>query len=360
MIGVYVHIPYCRSLCPYCDFVRAATPHNAPEAFLDALSDEIVSFAGPNHAGSVYFGGGTPSLLTAEALERMLTAVHKRFTLIPPKEVTIEANPDDVTPELTRIWEELDINRVSLGVQSFDDSVLRYLGRRHDACGARQACGLVAERFENWSMDLIFGAHPIDAWEGTLRECLRFAPKHVSAYSLAYEPGTPFAAKADEAVDEDTSLELYRQACIVLGGLDHYEISNFARPGYQCAHNLVYWRNEEYAGFGPGAYSFVGGIRARNTPDIEAYIAEPGAKSEELELDEREVCVETLIQHFRLAAGLEKSAYLRRFGRPVRADFGPQIDRLLARKLLVEDAESIRPSPLGFELNNEIGLTLVG
>jgi oxygen-independent coproporphyrinogen-3 oxidase len=357
--GIYIHIPYCRTLCPYCDFVKRRLPEgNVPEPFVDALCREIAACEGFDEAQSVFFGGGTPSLVAPVSLARVFEALRRRFRLREP-EITLEANPDDVTPALADAWKNAGVNRVSLGVQSFDEEALRYLGRRHDADGARRACEIVADRFENWSMDLIFGAHPATSFDATLREAARFNPPHVSAYGLTYEPGTPFGRRAEEAIDEDAYLRLFWLAAELLPGIERYEISNFARRGFECRHNLVYWHNEEYAGFGPAAYSFVGGARARNLVALHEYLERPGAKAESLRLAEEEVRLETVIQHLRLRDGLPKAYYAARFGRSVRDDFGAVLDDLAARGLLAETDTVIRPTPRGFELNNEIGLALV-
>ncbi|MCX5758147.1 MAG: coproporphyrinogen III oxidase, partial [Candidatus Hydrogenedentes bacterium] len=197
----------------------------------------------------------------------------------------------------------------------------RYLGRRHDAAQARKACESAAHAFDNWSMDLIFGARPIEAWSPTLAEALRFSPTHISAYGLTYEEGTPFAARREAAVDDDTWLALYRETEDVLARYAHYEISNHARPGSECRHNLIYWHNEEYAGFGPGAYSFLDGVRSRNATDLDAYLANPGKRTESLRLTDREIRLETVIQYLRLRDGLPKRAYVERFGNAVEPDF---------------------------------------
>lgn len=358
MLGVYIHIPFCRTLCPYCDFVRQPLAGAVPRRFIDALCHEFESFDGPGEANTVYFGGGTPSLLAPDDLARILAAVRRRFTLVDP-EVTIEANPDDCAPALADAWRDLGVNRVSLGVQGFDDRVLRYLGRRHDAAGARRACELVADRFDNWGMDLIFGAHPTDAWSAALNAALGYAVPHLSTYGLTYEQGTGFGQRREEAVDDVAWLRLYRQGDAELTSYVHYEISNFARPGRQCRHNLIYWRNDEYAGFGPGAYSFLNGVRCQNITAPADYVARPGEKGEALHLTDRETRTETVIQHLRLRTGLQKHDYYRRFGRDVCDDFGPAIAVLVKRGLLAEDTNVIRPTELGFELNAEIGLQLV-
>ena len=359
MIGLYLHIPFCRTRCPYCDFVSNAIPGSVPGEFADALCREIAAFNGPSDANTIFFGGGTPSLLAPAMLETLLRALRDRFEILEP-EITIEANPDDVTAELADAWAALGVNRVSFGVQSFDDEVLRYLERRHDAESARRACAIISERFDNSGMDLIFGAHPTNAWEATLDACLAYAPKHVSTYGLTYEPGTPFGDRQNEAINDDIWLELYRLAHAKLVAYDHYEISNYALPGYQCRHNLIYWKNEEYAGFGPAAYSFIDGVRSRNHIRLDDYCQNPGAKSEAIRLTDREIRTETVIQHLRLREGLAKQYYRDRFQSEVRNDFGPTIAHLLASGLIEEDETHLCPTRSGFELNNEIGLALVG
>ena len=357
-LGIYIHVPYCRTVCPYCDFVKKRTSGDAPQAYVDALGAEIARYDGPNIAQSIFFGGGTPSLLSAEGLSQVLDALRRCFTLDRP-EVTLEANPDDVTEAKAAAWKQAGINRVSLGVQSFDDTCLRYLGRRHDAEGARNACRIIARQFDNWSLDLIFGAPPVEAWEATVAEAAGMGSPHISAYGLTYETGTPFEKRRDDAVDDETALAMYHHIRDGLREFDHYEISNFAKPGRQCLHNLVYWYNGEYAGFGPGAYSFLDGVRARNAPDVDAYLHDPGRKIEALRLRDDEIRVETVIQHLRLQEGLRADAYAARFGRAVEDDFGPQLVQLAARGLLTFQDGHYRPTTLGYDLNNEIGLALV-
>ncbi|GMV91282.1 MAG: coproporphyrinogen III oxidase [Candidatus Hydrogenedentota bacterium] len=359
MTGLYIHIPYCRTICPYCDFVKRPTKGNVPESFINALCDEMARYEGDTDVESVFFGGGTPSLVAPASLERIFDTMRRKFSLTGEAEITLEANPDDVTQDLIVAWRDLGVNRISMGVQSFDEEALRYLGRRHDADGARRACALVADHFESWNLDLMFGAHPVSAYPATLAECRAIAPPHVSSYGLTYEAGTPFGKRADEAIDDDTYLDLYTQTVEGLKPLARYEVSNFARPGFECRHNLRYWHNETYAGFGPGAYSFLNGVRARNHVKLEAYLADPGSKCEALELSAREIRLETVIQYLRLAEGLPKQAYTERFGRDVYDDFGAALAQLAARELVKDTGSVLQPTERGFELNNEIGLALV-
>lgn len=358
-LGIYLHIPYCRVACPYCDFVKRATPGNAPTKFTDAIVLEIERFDGPNRALSISLGGGTPSLLTPEDLARILESLRDRFEMDDP-EISIEVNPDDVDPAQLGAWKDAGINRVHLGVQSFDDEVLDGLGRCHDSTTATSACEAVAGAFENWGLDLIFGAPPTNAWKETLAECLRMSPPHVSCYGLTYEEGTPFWRQRDEAIDPDESLALYQQAIAALGEYEHYEISNFAKEGYRSVHNQIYWRNDTYVGFGPGAYSYMNTTRSRNQPRIDHYLRDPGTKVEAFKLSPEEIRVETLIQHLRTRQGIRADYYAQRFGTTMQDDFRTQIDALLERGLIEDTSDGFRPTNKGFELNNEIGLVLVG
>lgn len=363
-IGIYIHVPYCRVACPYCDFVKRPTSGDAPEEFADALVREISEHEGPRTAKSIFFGGGTPSLLSEKAFTRFFEALHETFPLggsRSPTEITIEVNPDDVTDARARFWRGLGVNRLNLGVQAFDDEVLKFLGRCHDAKVARRACEIVANYFDNWGIDLIFGAKPPEPWADSLAECIRFAPPHVSTYGLTYEERTPFWNQRHTAISEDIALEQYRGAMDTLGaaGYSHYEVSNFAKPGFESSHNLIYWRNEEYAAFGPGAVSYLGGVRARNLSNIAAYLARPGAKEESLLLSARETKIETLIQHFRTRTGITRNAYRTRFNTEIETDFGDALRELIARSLLTDDGARLAPTRRGYELNNEIGLALV-
>ena len=290
-----------------------------------------------------------------------MRALHERFQLLEP-EVSMEVNPDDVWPESVTRWKETGVNRISLGIQSFDERVLRYLGRRHTARAAWKACEIVAGIMPNWGMDLIFGAHPTGAWETTLSTCAQLHPKHVSAYGLTYEPGTVLGVRAHEAIGETQWLNLYHavEEHLARAGYDHYEISNYALPDFYCRHNLVYWHNEQYAGFGAGAYSFLNQQRTMNETDVRRYIQQPGSNRECIPLSVREECLETVIQHLRLRTGLMKSYYFRRFGRTVEEDFGPALTTLSNNGLIGMDDTYLCPTTKGFDLNNEIGLMLVG
>ncbi len=357
-IGIYIHIPFCRTRCPYCDFVSNAIPEAVPPVFIESLCEEIRRYDGPKDVASIFLGGGTPSLLSPRDLEQLFNLLSNIFAFQSP-EITLEANPDDVTPELAQCWMANHVNRVSLGIQSFEADVLRCLGRRHDAKKAFHAAETVAALFTNWNMDLIFGVPVKGSWATTLETAVKFKPPHIAAYSLTYENGTPFGMRAHEALDEDAMLALYEEAETRLSVYDHYEISNFALSGFQCRHNLIYWHNEEYAGFGPGAYSYIGGYRMRNEPALNDYLTQPGKKVQKEHLTRRDQQVETLIQHFRLREGIDELYYEHRFGESVDSLFAAPLQRLQQRGLLRRRHNRILPTRKGFHLNNEIGLALV-
>jgi oxygen-independent coproporphyrinogen-3 oxidase len=358
-IGIYVHIPFCRVVCPYCDFVKKRTNGSVPDEFVDALCTEIEAFDGPSEAQSIFLGGGTPSLMTPKSMERLFDLLHKKFSFVDEPEFGIEVNPDDVTPDLIDTWKRIGINRVSLGVQSFNDEVLKFLGRCHNSYTARMAAHEIAEHFPNWGMDLIFGGKPSDVWESTLEEAIQFEAPHMSTYGLTYETNTPFWNQRHTAIDDDDSLGQYRLAMDTFTGYVHYEVSNFAKEGFESSHNRIYWRNGEYAAFGPGAVSYLGNRRAKNTSVIHQYIEAPQVKEEVFDLSEEETKLETCIQYFRTRSGLPKTEYAARFGCSMDEDFGPALAKLKKRGLLDETESAWHPTRLGYELNNEIGLTLL-
>jgi len=358
-IGIYIHIPFCRVVCPYCDFVKKRTNGTVPEEFVDALCAEIEAFDGPTEAQSVFLGGGTPSLMTSSSMDRLFELLHKKFTFVEDSEFGIEINPDDVTPDLIETWKRIGINRANLGVQSFNDEVLKFLGRCHNSYTAMMAVHEIAEHFPNWGIDLIFGGKPSDVWKATLEETIQFDPPHVSTYALTYEMNTPFWNQRHTALEDDDSLTQYRLAMDTLTDFTHYEVSNFAKEGFESSHNKIYWRNGEYAAFGPGAVSYLGNRRAKNTSVIHQYVENPHTKEEVFDLAQDEIKVETCIQFLRTQAGIPKAEYAARFECSIEDDFGSALDDLKQRGLLDETDSTWMPTRLGFELNNEIGLALL-
>jgi putative oxygen-independent coproporphyrinogen III oxidase len=270
--GVYVHVPFCASRCDYCAFATWTDRHHLADAYAAAVVADVAR-ADPPPATSVFFGGGTPSQLPADLFAAILGAI----PLAPGAEVTAECNPDDATAELFATWRAAGVNRVSLGVQSTSAHVLRALGRSHDPAAVTRAVGLVRDAgFPTFNLDVIMGGagETDDDWRRTLDDVLALDPTHVSAYALTVEPGTPLARTPELHPDDDDQADRYLVADDVLtaAGLGWYEISNWARPGHECRHNLLTWDQGDYVGFGCAAHSHEGGRRWWNVRTPERYI----------------------------------------------------------------------------------------
>jgi len=335
--GVYVHWPFCLSKCPYCDFnshVRHAAIDEA--RFVRAFAREIATTAariGARTVSSIFLGGGTPSLMAPETVGAILDAVAQSWLVAGDVEITLEANPSSV--EATRFsgYRAAGVNRVSIGLQSLDDAALQALGRLHSAREALDAIALARAVFERYSFDLIYarpGQTP-DAWASELERALAQAGEHLSLYQLTIEQGTPFhqlhAAGKLITPDEETARALYdvTQSVCAAAGLPAYEVSNHARPGGECRHNLIYWRGHEYAGIGPGAHGRLeieGARHAIATEKMpEAWLAKVeacgnGIVSDEI-LTSEEVADEFLLMGLRLAEGVDPARYARLAGRPL-------------------------------------------
>jgi len=279
--GLYIHIPFCQSKCPYCDFYSIPEVNLIP-AYLKALEQEAHRYRealGP--FDTLYLGGGTPSLLTNAQLVTLMKNLRRHFRLLPDAEITLEANPDDVTPEKLRLLQDLGVNRLSLGVQSLDEAELRFLGRRHTARQARRALELArAVGFGNLGVDLMYGlpGQTQEAWLHSLEQVLEFHPEHLSCYQLTLAPDTPLGRRAARGEitpleeEEERAFFLLTSRFLVERGYLHYEVSNFAREEeYCCRHNRKYWRHEPYLGLGPGAHSFDGSRRWWNFSSGERY-----------------------------------------------------------------------------------------
>jgi putative oxygen-independent coproporphyrinogen III oxidase len=274
--GVYVHIPFCRSRCDYCAFATWTDRQHLVGDYLDALGTDIrrAVDAGMPSASSVFVGGGTPTLVPAAGLADVLRAI----PLQPGAEVTVECNPDDVTPELLDTYAGAGVNRVSIGVQSMVPQVLASLGRTHDPANVERAVAAVRTvGLPTFNLDIIYGAagETLEDWRATLQRTVELAPPHVSAYALTVEPGTPLADDPARHPDDDVQADEYELADELLGGagLANYEVSNWARPGHECRHNLLYWRQQDYLGFGCAAHSHRAGRRWWNLRTPERYIA---------------------------------------------------------------------------------------
>ncbi|AWM39500.1 coproporphyrinogen III oxidase family protein [Gemmata obscuriglobus] len=330
----YVHVPFCAHHCGYCDFAVTAGQDHLIELYLEAVGAELAGLREPRPVESLFIGGGTPTHLSADQLRRLIETVTR---WLPPgrgagREFSIEANPDSLTEEKTAVMAALGVNRVSVGVQSFRPESLAALDRRHAPEHIGRAVDAVRKHIPVVSFDLIFGApgSTIEGWRADLDAALAFDPQHVSTYGLTYEKGTPLWKRQTrglvEAVPEDTELAMYEHAMdrLAAAGFEHYEISNFARPGYRCRHNERYWANDAYYGFGVGAARYVNGSRELNVRDTKLYIRKAlGGEDVTFQretLEPRARAFETLATQLRRADGIDRV--------PFRAQTGFDLDAL--------------------------------
>jgi oxygen-independent coproporphyrinogen-3 oxidase len=377
MPSLYVHIPFCQRKCVYCDFYSIETV-SLMDSFLDALDAEI-ALAAPAGTGvtfdTLFFGGGTPSLLAPSELERVMRSLRSAFAIGENAEITLETNPGTVSLEKLRDYQSLGVNRLSIGIQSFDENELRFLGRIHDAAEAARCVGLAREAgYRNVSVDLIYSLPGQTAgdWERTLSSALALRPDHVSAYSLIVEDETPLArmvsAKLVSPNPVEAEASLYERTMDVMerSGFEHYEVSSYARPGFRCLHNSAYWSHADYLGFGPSAHSFwrpgngEAPVRWANVPALSRY-CESLRKGESPVVMREEVTREQLCNE-RIFLGLRSSGVdLRRLG----DEFGLPADRLALAGALVEDGAAVlergtlRLTARGYMLCDEIAARMM-
>ncbi|MBR5043767.1 MAG: radical SAM family heme chaperone HemW, partial [Clostridia bacterium] len=324
--GVYLHVPFCLSKCPYCDFCSfPGSSEEDRERYVKAVLREIKERDFPRRsATSVFFGGGTPSLLDARQFDALLSAVSKRHPIAPDAEITFEMNPATADREKLNSLRSLGFNRVSIGCQSLSDEELSALGRAHTAEGFFRAYeDALAAGFTNINIDLMYGIprQTEDSFAKTLETVASLSPTHVSAYGLIVEEGTPFYRRRDSLglPGDDVEADLYAMASRTLrsAGYAHYEISNYARPGgYECRHNLLYWRQGEYAAYGLSASSHIGGVRETNTRDLLAYLSDPAnAVAEKTVIEGGDAEYEYIMLALRLTEGIGETDFGLRFGR---------------------------------------------
>ena len=372
-ISIYVHVPFCERRCAYCDFNTFAGLGRLTDAYVAAVAAEMAgSPERGRSADTVFFGGGTPTYLATAQLQKLMDAVSQHFPLRAGAEVTSEANPGSSDVERFEAMRKMGFNRVSIGVQSFDDGLLRRLGRIHSGREAHDAV-LAARKagFANVNIDLMFGlpGQSLEDWKDTLEHAIALSPEHLSTYALTIEPGTPFyKAAADGRLhfpDEERQNDMYEWAMDRLSraGYEHYEISNFARPGYRCRHNVNYWRNGEYLGFGPGAVSYLRGCRWKSEPNPASYITKVRTGGDTI--SERE-CLpplqalgETLMVGIRLLDGVNLGELNRRFECDVPHMLGDTLLRLQRDGLLEWEGERIRLTHKGLLFADDVACALV-
>lgn len=355
MAGVYVHIPFCASRCSYCDFYSTLKLETAGSHYVDALIGEAVLRRCELHGEAVrtlYLGGGTPSQLPLPLLSRLVEGLRGALDLHGVEEFTIEANPDDVAPEWCAALPALGVNRVSMGVQSFEDRILRAIGRRHTSQQVVKAVeNLHDVGIGNISLDLIYGlpGQTLDSWAESVDRAIALAPRHVSAYWLTYEPGTRLWRQREQGevteVPEDVCIAMYHLLVKRLqeAGFEHYEISNFSLPGYHSRHNSSYWDGTPYLGLGAAAHSYDRIVRRSNPHDLHAYISciaagKTACIEEEMTLWER--YDERVMLSLRTAAGMDVECLRQEFGDELAGHFLHEVQRHIAAGNIRRESDS--------------------
>ena len=367
-LGLYLHIPFCKSKCAYCDFYSLPHSEEKMDAYTAALLrhlEEVAPRCTGHTVDTVYFGGGTPSYLGEKRLTRLLKTVKKRFHVSPQAEITLEANPDSAGDwKALRNLQRAGFNRLSLGVQAADDDLLRRIGRIHTWEQVLEAVAAARmAKLENLSLDLIYGlpGQTMAAWQETLRAAAALEPQHISCYGLKLEEGTPLWQQRDTLPlpDDDAQADMYLWTVSYLAehGYAQYEISNFARPGFESRHNLKYWTLSEYAGFGPGAHSDLGGVRFAYEKDLDAYIAGDLRLSEMEEIPLLDRDLEYIMLSLRTVQGIDRTYFERQF----RQKFRPMEELLTqyaAHGLAQRTERGWRLTPRGFFVSNTIIVSL--
>lgn len=365
-LGLYVHIPFCRRKCFYCDFVSYPGKEALADGYIEAVIKEAVlykEYLEKRSVDTLFIGGGTPSLLSPKQFLRLVSGLGAvcRFDL---NEATAEANPETLDEEKIDAYARAGISRLSVGLQSHDDGILRRIGRAHAFRDFAKAYETAAKRFSNINVDVIFGlpGQSSESFVSTLEAVLNFSPQHISAYSLKLEPGTALA-EGYEGASEETDRRMYHAAARILSerGYRHYETSNFARPGFECAHNLKYWTGAEYVGLGAAAHSYItDGVHKRraNTRSLEGYIAavNRGEKpvAEETVLSETDILTEYIMLRLRLKSGIDFAGFEKRFGFSFADRFAEQIETAKKAGLIERDEHGIYPTLSGFDLQNAL------
>ena len=368
MFSLYIHVPFCATRCVYCDFF-SNTDTRYKEPYLRAIEKEMElrgEYIDDDTLETIYLGGGTPSRLSGNDLKRIFNAISRRFSITEGAEITLEANPDDIRPDYLSALRDLPINRISMGIQSFRPEDLRLLNRRHDREQAIRAVELCqAHGFTNLSIDLIYGlpGQTPEAWEENLRQAIRLGTPHLSAYHLTYEEGTALYKRLQagqvEPVDEEVSVTLFHILTerMAEAGFQHYEISNFARPGFHARHNSAYWIGKPYLGLGPSAHSYNRTSREWNVASLPLYLrgiesGQPATERETLDLSTR--YNDFIITGLRTMWGISLDKLRTEFGEALLAYCQKQARPYIQRGLLRQENDRLALSQAGILLSDGI------
>ena len=364
-LELYIHIPFCVQKCQYCDFLSGPSDQETKNRYIEALLNEIQAVQGVEayEIVSVFIGGGTPSVLEAEAIASIIEAIREKFYFASEVEITIEANPGTVDLEKLQIYHKSGINRLSLGLQSTDPSELKMLGRIHTYEEFLQSYQWArAAGFHNINIDVMFAipGQTGEAWREHLYQVAELKPEHISAYSLIIEEGTPFAERELDLPDEDTEYQMYEDTAAVLEeyGYHQYEISNYAKKGYTCRHNIGYWRRTEYLGLGLGAASLYEGRRFSNTRDMQEYLKFSGnterIRKDIVELSRNDQIEEFMYLGLRMTEGVSEIDFEQNFGQKLENIYGSVLKKYKETGFLEKIGTNWRFTRKGIHVSNHI------
>lgn len=368
-LSVYIHIPFCAKKCNYCDFLSAPATAEKRKQYLAALKSEMQAEAKRYEdfcVKSVFFGGGTPSILEAQAITELLDVLKTAYHMDTQAEITLEMNPATATKEKMEGWKKAGINRLSIGLQSAHDEELKMLGRIHCYADFLESYQNAREvGFTNVNIDLMSGlpGQDMKKWEDTLQKVLALKPEHISAYSLIIEEGTEICQNIERypaLPSEEEDRKMYQRTKEILkeNGFTRYEISNYAKEGYECKHNCVYWQRGNYVGFGLGAASMVENVRWTNTRDFDRYLAncrQPFMLQDEKEvLSERDCMEEFMFLGLRMMQGVKKADFARNFSKSMEEVYGDVIAKWEAQQMLYQDESHVWLSEQGIDVSNVI------
>lgn len=360
--AAYVHIPFCSHICYYCDFAKVLMTGQPVEAYIDELLKEYDSYD-ISSLKTLYIGGGTPSVLPADQLEKLLTHLTKTLDLEELEEFTVEANPSDLTDEVLAVLANSPVNRISLGVQSFDDKLLKKIGRTHTEAQVYSSIErLRAAGFENITIDLIYGLpnQTMEMVERDVQKFLELDLPHVALYSLILEDHTVFMNRQRRGrlrlPSDDRNADMYEYIIEMLTskGYSHYEVSNFGKIGYESKHNMTYWDNAEYYGIGAGASGYLDGIRYKNHGPVHHYLREENKRVNEEVLTRKQKIEEEMFLGLRKKNGVSIERFHKKFGQTLEEVYGTIIEELAFQKMLFEADGRIQMTEKGFELGNEV------
>ncbi len=365
--ALYIHIPFCVSKCVYCDFNSAVIKSQAVDEYLKAIEKELQSTTEKYFFTTVFIGGGTPTVLSEAQLSRLLNMITRYVNVSDLKEYTIEVNPGTLNNEKICILQNNHVGRISIGIQSFNDKYLNFLGRIHSAKDAVEIFHHLREKgFENISIDLIYGypVQTLNEWIIDLRKCINLVPEHISAYCISYERGTPIARMTDSGalkkLSEEEELEMYgfTNDFLCNKGYRHYEISNFAKQNKECLHNTVYWENREYIGIGTGAFSYINGERYCNIKDVKEYISSVKLEKTLIcfseKLTQKKRASEILMMALRMTSGISKKDFFARSGFDLNELFDKQLNNLTQADLISFDDERIKLTKKGLSVADSV------